>query len=406
MLSRFKTSLGLSHSLRWTNRGTFKLSRQSLVRQLRERCLSSASNAGNRAPRQSFSVLENRGLIKVTGSDSTEYLQGLITNDIYQLSSAENATKSMFAAFLSPKGRMISEAIFYQPKTDEYLIDCSNDCIKDIGKLLQMYKLRKDVQVSLASPDFDIYQVMDGLCYAENSESSEALKAVYEQLDVADDSIVSFDPRHSGLGLRIITSAHNSGIKERLSSCKFIETEGDTYEKWRMLNGIPEGKECEGSIPLEMNLEKLGGVSFRKGCYTGQELTARTHHKGLVRKRLLPIRLSSSQHVEGNEVCPDSLFPEWMDAISDATVSPDSLNEKFGETKVEYINPPPNAKKSSPARIVSACFSDSGSGFGLALIRLDSEGAVPGAYLQPGSLVAQGINIWVPKIPLWWTEQT
>ena len=199
-----------------------------------------------------------------SGNDALKFLQGLVTNDVNEL------TSSQYAAFLNNKGRVVSDAILSMVSKDDYLIDCHSDQSKILTRQLKMYKLRSDVNVE------DLSETHDVLWSKDNIDVSAI--SVYE------------DPRVPELGTRFVvpTSEHDD-----------VE-DAEDYEDLRFRLGVAEGPEMSNSVPLEFNLDRLNGVSFRKGCYVGQELTARTHFRGVVRKRCMPctIRNESQERSE------------------------------------------------------------------------------------------------------------
>ena len=187
-------------------------------------------------------LLEDRGVIQISGSDATSFLQGLITNDI----NTASEDKLLYTAMLTPQGKFLYD--FFVLKTaDGYLLDCYKPTIAALIKKLSIYKLRSEIEIKNVS---DIYSVY--------SDSSRGLP----------------DPRLPGFGKRFI-----SGDKPE-TNAGFA-----AYEKKRIEFGMPESADfiAEDDFPLQCNLEQLNGVSFNKGCYVGQEVTARTKYKGSIK---------------------------------------------------------------------------------------------------------------------------
>lgn len=196
-----------------------------------------------------------------SGADSKKFLQGLITNDIQKLKAPNDC---IAAAFLTPKGRVLITALLYQSplQEDQIFIETHEDHLKDVSRHLNMYKLRSQVTI----------QVVDH----QVTFSTDPI--------VGDDGKIvcqNADPRLPGFGYRAIISSSAAIPQPSKEDLLW-------YEKRRFLRGLPEGSEIRNRIPLECNLDLLQHISFEKGCYIGQELTARTKHKGLVRKRLVP----------------------------------------------------------------------------------------------------------------------
>jgi len=211
-------------------------------------------------------LLNYRGLIKVQGDGMYDYCQGLMTNDIFRL----KTEKSLFTMILNSKGRVLYDCLVYR-MNDHLLLECDKNDAVDLTKYLKTYLLRRKLEINIL--DNTSVWVLFG---------STPVTVEFNSASVFN------DPRLPILGQRIITDK-TSDIKDE----KFLD-ERDcnfTYQQWRYTNGVAEG--CEllkgRSFPLEMNCDYLNGISYNKGCYIGQELTARTHHTGVTRKRIMPI---------------------------------------------------------------------------------------------------------------------
>lgn len=203
--------------------------------------------------------LSLRSVISVHGKDSPKFLNGICTQVIPTPSDG-----GRYTAFLSPNGRMLYDTFIYPTSEDSFYLDVDSRISDKVVALCKKYQLRSKVRV----------KSVDGA-------------AVYSSSDVPESSLASMvDPRvpsELGLGQRII------------SATKLDPTATEEeYTRKRYELGVPEGIEDlwpEKSLPLESNLDYMNGVNFRKGCYVGQELTIRTQHTGVVRKRILPMKL-------------------------------------------------------------------------------------------------------------------
>jgi len=211
-------------------------------------------------------LLSHKSLIKIEGEGMYDYCQGLMTNDIFRLKSE----KSLFTMILNSKGRVLYDCLVYKVD-DHILLECEKETASDLIKYLRMYLLRRKININVLD-DTSVWVLFSST-----------------PIDIKLNSVSVFnDPRLPILGQRII-SDKTSGIRNEifLDECdsKF------TYQQWRYKNGVAEGSELlKGqSFPLEMNCDYLNGISFNKGCYVGQELTARTHHTGVTRKRIMPL---------------------------------------------------------------------------------------------------------------------
>lgn len=222
--------------------------------------------------KRNYSQLLQRSLIQVGGPDAAPFLQGLMTNDIHHLEDATN--KSLYCMFLNVQGRILHDALIY-PFNSSFLIETADQGGKDLLVHLNRYRIRRKVTLSLLDPNvWRVYHVSD--------ES-------FENRSTDGVQIVSRDPRVKELGWRCVTT---NTFQEQLVDGAEI----DRYTELRYRLGVSEGAgdlKIASSFPLECNCDYLHGVSFHKGCYIGQELTARTHHTGVVRKRMMPIKFES-----------------------------------------------------------------------------------------------------------------
>ena len=205
--------------------------------------------------------LENRALLALKGADKKSFLQAIITNDIENL----NADTPLYAALLTPQGKYLFDFILSQDSEAETIfIDCEAERKDTLKNRLTMYKLRADVSIADVSENYDIWSVIDG-----------------------EEGFV--DPRHTGLGRRAYLK---KGQKPN-----GLEAEYGDYDKLRLQLAIPDGArdiEVEKRPILEARFEALNGVNFTKGCYVGQEVTARMKHRNAVRKQMYAIKLAGN----------------------------------------------------------------------------------------------------------------
>ena len=204
----------------------------------------------------------DRRILRVTGSDRRDFLQGLISNDINKLTDG-----LVYAALLSPQGKYLAD-FFLLEKGDAILIDAHETQSASLAQRLGMYKLRADVQIEQT----DI--------------------PVYRGIDPFD---APADPRHPALGWR-----HYGPLDHTPAEID--------WQAIRVENLIPEsGIEllANDSYILEMNFEALNGVDFKKGCYVGQEVTARMKHKTELRKGLAQVAIQGQADL-GTEITANS----------------------------------------------------------------------------------------------------
>ena len=189
--------------------------------------------------------LADRGVVKITGVDAKPFLQGLITNDINKLQDGG----AIYAAMLTPQGKYLFDFIIYQIRSELFL-DVEISRIPALVKRLNMYKLRSQLEIEDITSKVFVYA-------SENEGIS--------------------DPRNPKMGKRLVSSEK---VKEPQD---FKE-----YEKRRIKLGVIETKdlEAEQSFIMQNSFEEIHGVDFNKGCYVGQEVTARTKYKGGVKKKI------------------------------------------------------------------------------------------------------------------------
>lgn len=247
------------------------------------------------------------------GAEAAQFLQGLVTNDINPL--IEDDIKSVYCAFLNTGGRVLFDAII--SKTEEggdFLLDVDNAVSKLVKKHLSLYKVRRKIAIKVLE-DFNVHAVFPGeggegehnghKLVTRSSEPGSTFCNGGETLAASSlpgDSPALPDPRVPALGYRLILPASQDPLQvlpELVESCH-----SSLFTQLRYKLGVAEGSLetlLGKSLPLEYNLDYMNGVSFHKGCYIGQELTARTHHTGVIRKRILPLILSEPVSEEDME---------------------------------------------------------------------------------------------------------
>lgn len=239
-----------------------------------------------------FCEVENRGILKVSGEDRIPFLQGLLTQDMRLLT--ENRT--LYSAFLTPQGRFLHD-FFVSLWGEDIYLECERDRIPDLKKRLTLYRLRSKVALEDISQQYKIYALFG--------------KGTLLGLDLPPEVGAAFprwggkiyvDPREIHIGARGILP-----ISEAPSDMfqDFEETPFETYDIFRLNLGLPDGSRdmaLERAIPLECGLDDLNAIGWDKGCYLGQELTARTKHRGLVRKRYFPVTFEGPAPSFGEKV--------------------------------------------------------------------------------------------------------
>ncbi len=237
-------------------------------------------------------ILKNRGLISIIGDDAKEFLQNIITNDINKVSKIN----SIFAALLSPQGKYLFE-FFVINTINGYFLDCDGNSIGDLIDHLSKYKIRSKVEIKDISSDYVVGVISANSFNTIQKELGEnTLSLIYRE------SPVFIDPRNEELGVRIISPLEKLYLTIKKLNLKI--TKSNYYTEKAFYNGIPiEGlNNLQNQLfGLETNFEKLNAIDFKKGCYIGQENTARMKLKNKIRRKLMPIKTDKEIKV-GDEI--------------------------------------------------------------------------------------------------------
>tara|TARA_B100001564_G_scaffold319061_1_gene296064 strand:+ start:1810 stop:2691 length:882 start_codon:yes stop_codon:yes gene_type:complete len=241
-------------------------------------------------------ILEKRGTILISGDDATNFLQNTITNDIKKVSKKN----SLFAALLTPQGKYLNE--FFVIKDDKgFLLDCSENSTNELIENLSKYKLRSKVNIENLSSKFAIGIISPEKFYDLQNETKCSDNTIFFR-----DTPIFSDPRNKELGARIFSNLEKLYLTIKKLNLKIINSA--EYYALAYKLGIPE-KGLENLknqlFGLEANFENLQAIDFKKGCFVGQENTARMRLKNKLRRRLLPI--SSSENLSiGDELTYNS----------------------------------------------------------------------------------------------------
>jgi folate-binding protein YgfZ len=193
--------------------------------------------------------LPNRAIVSIAGADRYEFLQGLISNDVY--------VPIVYTLMLTPQGKFLYDFFILSYK-EQLLLDCSLTQVSNIIKTLNMYKLRSKVVIQ-----------------------QELAYKIISSHNLIPEAIISYqDPRKTKLRYRSIITCE-------------LANQGISYDELRISLGVPEGEKdllSNKSYPLEFGMDNFNAIDFNKGCYVGQEVTARTKHLGVIRKKIHHIR--------------------------------------------------------------------------------------------------------------------
>lgn len=228
----------------------------------------------------------DRAVLTVSGDDRRDFLQGLISNDIAKA----GPDRALWAALLTPQGKFLWD-LFVVELGDAFLIDVEAGRAEEFRKKLSMYKLRAKVAITLVET-VSVYAVLDAGALGLPAEAG-AARAVGE-------GVAYVDPRLPQLGARALLPS-----PEALAAAGLTEAPAAAWDVLRIGLGVPDGSRdlpVDKALLLENGFEELGGVDFQKGCYMGQELTARTKYRALVKKRLLPVVIQGAAPGAGTPI--------------------------------------------------------------------------------------------------------
>jgi folate-binding protein YgfZ len=243
-------------------------------------------------------ILEDRAIFYINGEDTKDFLQNLISNDINKVTD----NSSIFASLLTPQGKFLFDFIIVKHKSG-FFIDCEKTQSEEIFKQLNLYKIRSKVEILNLSNEF----VVASFGYEKYLSIQGSKDILGYTFKYREDPIV-LDPRNKELGARLIIN-----LEKLYLSLKKLELKDDIIENYyaqsHKLGIVPKNlnKLKNKLFGIECNHEELNGIDFKKGCYVGQENTARIKLKNKLSKRLLPIeiikgKLSENEKILNNDV--------------------------------------------------------------------------------------------------------
>jgi len=232
-----------------------------------------------------IALLEDRGVVALSGADRVGFLNGLVSNDV----SRAVPGRAVWAALLTAQGRYLTDFFVYA-EDDRLLLDARRDALWDLMARLKRYRLRAAVELTDLSDRFGVYAVWEGMP---------------PQVPVT-----APDPRLQEAGFRCLSETKLA-----------VNANAAAYALHRLGLGLPDGPpdlEPEKTLLLEAGFDELGGVAWDKGCYMGQELTARTKYRGLVKRRLVPVRAAVAAPAPGTPVLADGVEVGTMRSVAGA----------------------------------------------------------------------------------------
>ena len=263
-------------------------------------------------------ILEDRAILYINGLDAKDFLQNLISNDINKVKDES----SCFASLLTPQGKFLYEFIVIKHKSG-YFIDCEKSQSEEIFKQLNLYKIRSKVEILNLSNEF----VVASFGY-EKYLSIEGSKDILGFTFKYREDPIILDPRNKNLGARLIIN-----LEKLYLSLKKLGLKDDKIENYYIqshkLGIVPKNlnKLKNKLFGIECNFEELNAIDFKKGCYVGQENTARIKLKNKLSKRLLPIEI-----IDGKLSEDETIY------YNDVEIGKVLINEDYPFALIKYSN--------------------------------------------------------------------
>jgi len=275
-------------------------------------------------------MLEDRGAVGVAGPEARDFLQRVITQDVEKVGPGRAA----WGALLTPQGKFLHE-FFLVEHAGALLLDGEAARCADLAQRLSRYRLRARVTVT-PEPAFAV-----AAAWGDGAAAALGLPAGRGAARPFAGGVAYNDPRHDGLGTRIL--APRDGLAAAMAAAGLATGNPADWDRLRLICGVPDGSrdlEINKSVLLEANFDLLDGIDWAKGCYIGQEITARTRYRGLLKRRLVGVAIDGPMPAPGTPVTLDG--------------------REIGEMR------------------------SAAGGHGLALLRLDALAGVPGSPLFAG----------------------
>jgi folate-binding protein YgfZ len=284
-------------------------------------------------------ILDDRAVLYINGEDAVSFLQNLISNDIGKVSE----TCSCFASLLSPQGKFLYEFIIIKHKSG-YLIDCEKSQVDGLYKQLSLYKLRSKIEILNLSNEF----VVAAFSYEKFLTFDKVQDVPGFTFKFREDPIF-LDPRNKQLGARLIINLE----KLYLSLKKLELHDADVNEYYSLshkLGIVPKNLNQlqNKAFGIECNYDELNGIDFKKGCYVGQENTARIKLKNKLSKRLFPIITMSGEVFKDNPIYRNEIeigkvlitgkYPFALIKLKEISINQNSLY-KCGNAYIKVLKP-------------------------------------------------------------------
>ena len=290
---------------------------------------------------KTFAILEDRGVVSLRGEDARPFLQGLVTNDVDRVT----PDRAIWTALLTPQGKYLFD-FFVVELMGALVLDGERARIPDLIQRMNRYKLRSRVDIADDSDDWAVAALVGTEADARALAGSEGRAGEFAG------GVCYVDPRYAGAGARAILPRNALG---QLDAFGFARGDAADYDVHRLICGLPDGSRdlvVEKSLPMENGFDPLHAIDWDKGCYVGQELTARMRYRGTARRTLLPVEIDGAAPPPGTPILQDGKDAGEMrsarDGIGLALLRIDALNAlhqdgtplTVGDTRLTPMRPP------------------------------------------------------------------
>jgi len=286
-------------------------------------------------------ILDDRGFIQINGGEAKEFLQNIITNDVEKIS--ENHT--LFSSIFTPQGKYLYE-FFILKLQDGYLLECEKNVVAELIKIFNFYKLRSKVNLIDVSKKYTAIIIsLEKFKEVGKSKSLKGFTTAYNK------DPIYIDPRNENLGAKIVSKIEN--VSNVIKNLNLKKIDKNKYYTKSFDLGIPQinlNKLKDKIFGIENNLDELGGIDFKKGCYIGQENTSRIKLRNKLRRRILPIKKISGEisendvikykDIEIGKIMIDKPYPFGLIKVVDPDLKEfTDIELVCGKSKVKILKP-------------------------------------------------------------------
>jgi len=279
-------------------------------------------------------ILDDRGFIRINGNEAKGFLQNIVTNNIEKVKD----NLMLFSSILTPQGKYLYEFFILKQK-DEYLLECEKEVVPEIIKIFNIYKLRSKVNLIDVSKEY-VSLVISLKKFREMKKPQ-----------FLNEGFIYIDPRNENLGAKIVSKTNNTESIVKNLNLKIVNKEKYYTKSFNL--GIPQinlSKLKDKIFGIENNLDELGGIDFKKGCYVGQENTSRIKLRNKLRRRIMPVHKISGEIFENDiikyknneigKVMIDKPYPFALIKVADPDFK-EFINTELecGTSKIKILKP-------------------------------------------------------------------